>query len=450
MGLQGCRRDRKSFSKWGMLALALAMILPVTAFAIAKGPATGSAKSGAGKCLGKAATISGTSKNDVLKGTAGRDVIVAKGGEDRIQGRGGEDLICGGAGSDNINAGPGADTMDGEGGGDNIHGTDGRDRLIGSNGGDLLDGGKDTDSCEGGSGKNVFKGCEIADGTSPANRPPEAGRITEVTDEDTLIAVDVIALSTDADRDPLTLTAIDTSGTTGVVSGDGARTIRFDPAGQFEGLGAGQAATTSFGYTVSDGKGGTARGRVTMKIDGRDDPPIAVNDAATLIEDADPDQVRRPRQRQEPRRRPAADPGCHPATAWRGRDHRRRRRPHLRPDPRLLQRRPAAGLLHLHHQRRLDGDRLGRDRMLRRLAESDRRRALPERGRPGDRRRRARQRHRLRRGPEDDRPENGRSAWVGRDHRWWHRPHLPALIPATAAPTASPTHSTAVTSGPSR
>jgi hypothetical protein len=52
------------------------------------------------RCLGKRATIVGTSRRDVLRGTSHRDVIATLGGNDSVHAAGGNDLICGGAGSD--------------------------------------------------------------------------------------------------------------------------------------------------------------------------------------------------------------------------------------------------------------------------------------------------------------------------------------------------------------
>src|SRR5205809_5202499 len=47
-------------------------------------------------CLGKRATIVGTSGVDTIYGTAGPDVIVGLASQDLLFGRGGADRICGG------------------------------------------------------------------------------------------------------------------------------------------------------------------------------------------------------------------------------------------------------------------------------------------------------------------------------------------------------------------
>ena len=94
-------------------------------------------------------------------------------------------------------------------------------------------------------------------------------------------------------------------------------------------------------------------------------PPVAVDDAATVAEDAGATTRRRARQRHRHRRRAEDDrsrrrsrptaPWSSPATAP----------VTYKPDPELLQRGAADRHLHLHAERRLDGDRLG-DRQLRR------------------------------------------------------------------------------------
>lgn len=59
------------------------------------------------RCLGRGATIVGTSRSEKLVGTNQADVIVALAGHDRILGRGGNDVICGGKGRDVIRGGGG-------------------------------------------------------------------------------------------------------------------------------------------------------------------------------------------------------------------------------------------------------------------------------------------------------------------------------------------------------
>lgn len=59
------------------------------------------------RCLGRGATIVGSSRSEKLLGTNGADVIVGLAGRDRIFGRGGNDVICGGRGTDLLHGGRG-------------------------------------------------------------------------------------------------------------------------------------------------------------------------------------------------------------------------------------------------------------------------------------------------------------------------------------------------------
>jgi Ca2+-binding RTX toxin-like protein len=83
------------------------------------------------KCLGRAATISGTPGPDRLSGTPGADVIQAFGGNDRVKGLAGNDTVCGGMGNDSLFGGAGADSVVGGAGDDLTRGGKGVDRLFG-------------------------------------------------------------------------------------------------------------------------------------------------------------------------------------------------------------------------------------------------------------------------------------------------------------------------------
>ena len=63
------------------------------------------------RCLGRGATIVGSSRGEKLVGTQGADVIVGLGGADRIFGRGGNDVVCGGKGRDVLRGGPGSNQV---------------------------------------------------------------------------------------------------------------------------------------------------------------------------------------------------------------------------------------------------------------------------------------------------------------------------------------------------
>jgi glycerophosphoryl diester phosphodiesterase len=65
------------------------------------------------RCLGRPATIVGTSAAETLVGTDRPDVIVGLDGNDVISGRGGADRICAGRGHDEVYGGRGADVANG-------------------------------------------------------------------------------------------------------------------------------------------------------------------------------------------------------------------------------------------------------------------------------------------------------------------------------------------------
>ncbi|MEZ6115796.1 MAG: Ig-like domain-containing protein [Pirellulaceae bacterium] len=84
-------------------------------------------------------------------------------------------------------------------------------------------------------------------------------------------------------NDPLSVTAVDTSGTTGSVSFT-PTDVSYDPNGQFESLDDGATTTDSFEYTVSDGDGGSSTGSVTVTIHGQNDAPVAYPDGSSTNE----------------------------------------------------------------------------------------------------------------------------------------------------------------------
>ena len=119
------------------------------------------------------------------------------------------------------------------------------------------------------------------------NDAPTANDDADSTSEFDDVTIDVLANDTDPDAtDLLTVQSIDVSGTTGLVTNNGTN-VTYDPNGQFDGLEDGQTAIDTFIYTVSDGNGGTDIATVTVTIDGVTDvPPTAVDDSATIAEDA--------------------------------------------------------------------------------------------------------------------------------------------------------------------
>ena len=112
---------------------------------------------------------------------------------------------------------------------------------------------------------------------SPVNDAPAAADDAATTAEDSPVTVAVLANDTDADRDPLTVTAV--SGPahgTATVNPDGTVTYTPDPD---------YAGPDTFTYTVSDGQGGSTTARVTVTVDPVNDAPVAAPDTLTTAED---------------------------------------------------------------------------------------------------------------------------------------------------------------------
>ena len=86
-------------------------------------------------------------------------------------------------------------------------------------------------------------------------------------------------------HDVLSLTAIDTNGTIGLVTLSGG-VVHYDPNGHFDALAVGMKATDRFAYTVSDGHGGQSRAEVVVTVNGSNDTPHAAGDVFFTGEDA--------------------------------------------------------------------------------------------------------------------------------------------------------------------
>lgn len=135
------------------------------------------------------------------------------------------------------------------------------------------------------------------DGTSTSAAATVMVRVTNVNDLPTLGA-DTATVAEDSDftvidvlandssfPDPaetLTVTAV-TQPTNGTVTLTGG-VIRYRPNANFQGA-------DTFTYTVDDGTGETATANVTVTVTDTNDPPVAVNDTATIAEDAAPIEI---------------------------------------------------------------------------------------------------------------------------------------------------------------
>ena len=112
----------------------------------------------------------------------------------------------------------------------------------------------------------------------PANDKPNAQDDKVSTREDSPISViDVLTNDTDKDGDSLSVTAF-TQGKNGSVAINTDNTLSYTPKANFNG-------NDSFTYTVCDGKGGTDKATVNVRIKEVNDAPNANNDSVSTQED---------------------------------------------------------------------------------------------------------------------------------------------------------------------
>ena len=133
-----------------------------------------------------------------------------------------------------------------------------------------------------------------------SNDGPIAQVDTGTSDENSSLTLDVLANDTDLDTgDALLLDSANVTsggGTVSVVANE----LVFDPGADFDHLAAGDTATVTVEYTVSDSQGATTTSTATITVVGSNDGPIAQVDTGTsdenssltldvLANDADPD-----------------------------------------------------------------------------------------------------------------------------------------------------------------
>lgn len=105
-----------------------------------------------------------------------------------------------------------------------------------------------------------------------------------VLEDDLSVPLDVLANDADPDGDPLTITEV-TQPIGGMVTiNEDAKGLTLQPQPNFH-------RTVTFTYTVSDGHGGTAAATVRLGFFAREDPPLAVDDAATVAQDSGPTTI---------------------------------------------------------------------------------------------------------------------------------------------------------------
>jgi VCBS repeat-containing protein len=124
----------------------------------------------------------------------------------------------------------------------------------------------------------------VIDGLANNDSPTATDDAATVGEDDqTPTSIDVLGNDSDPDLDTLTITAVDTTGTTGSVTNNGTD-VSYSPNGQFNSLAEGETATDSFTYTIDDGNGHTATATVIVTITGANDGPTALDDSGTGFE----------------------------------------------------------------------------------------------------------------------------------------------------------------------
>ncbi|KZL16795.1 Endo-1,3-1,4-beta-glycanase ExsH [Pseudovibrio axinellae] len=115
------------------------------------------------------------------------------------------------------------------------------------------------------------------------NDAPVAAEVSGETDEDSSITI--APSYSDADSSDTHSFSVDTTNTTGSVTVNGDGTFSYDPSGQFDGLTAGETATDTFTYTVTDSSGASSTETVTIEITGVNDAPVVSGLSAQTSED---------------------------------------------------------------------------------------------------------------------------------------------------------------------
>jgi VCBS repeat-containing protein len=112
----------------------------------------------------------------------------------------------------------------------------------------------------------------------PTNDAPVAVDDTATLNEDASAVINVLANDSDLDGDTLSLDSV-TQPDHGTVAINADGTVTYTPDANYNGA-------DSFTYSISDGAGGTATASVSLTVNPENDLPVAVDDVATLNEDA--------------------------------------------------------------------------------------------------------------------------------------------------------------------
>ncbi len=229
-------------------------------------------------------TLFGTAHDDIMFGLNGSDVIDAGAGDDIVFGGSGDDLLIGGGG-DNLYSGDfGFDTLDlaGPAADYTVH--------LGHRPWSPVTLTRAAAAPEG-QGTDTLIGVEAVhfaaddytlylDGRNNAVLAHDDAATTAENAPLQLSAADLLANDRDFDGDALSLVSVDATSAAGVAVSLADGVVSFAPGSQFDYLQAGETATDSFGYVVSDGRGGDAMAQVVVTVTGVNDAPELVLPAA--------------------------------------------------------------------------------------------------------------------------------------------------------------------------
>ena len=100
------------------------------------------------------------------------------------------------------------------------------------------------------------------------NQPPNAVADLATVDEDHSVTINILQNDTDPENNLLAVTLLNLTGTQGSATINLNNTVTYNPGGAFQSLNAGQQATDTFSYQVSDGQGGVSTAPVTVTVTG--------------------------------------------------------------------------------------------------------------------------------------------------------------------------------------
>ncbi|MCF8198712.1 MAG: VCBS domain-containing protein [Sulfuritalea sp.] len=263
--------------------------------------------------------------NDVIFGGNGDDVLLGEAGNDTLYGEAGNDLLSGGAGSDMLQGGEGDDIYlfqsgDGQDTATDALGTNSialgtgltLDAIVFSRAGDNLQVSvKNSDDrltvTNWFAADSHFASLSLGDGTlldhagvetaMPQNQAPLAAPDSGTAVEDAITEISGNALANDSDPEGRALRVTNPgiyAGSVGalVLSGGGGWSYVLDnDSSAVQSLGAGQALTESFAYTVTDDDpsgAATAASSIQITVQGTNDLPLLGSDSAATSEDAAP------------------------------------------------------------------------------------------------------------------------------------------------------------------